>query len=110
MKHITTKEQFDSLLADKKNFIIFKHSTTCSISWWACREVYQSIDALWIQEIYLLDVLQYTELKMYVADKTHITHESPQVIIFHHGQVVADASHWSITKAWIQSSLERYPL
>jgi bacillithiol system protein YtxJ len=57
MKSLTTIEQYQDLLASQQDFIIYKHSSTCSISDKACRNVGQIIDELDLQEIYLLDVL-----------------------------------------------------
>lgn len=91
-------EHFDTLLASWTDFIIFKHSRRCSISWWACKELYQAIEELAIDNIYLLDVLTTIDLKYYVAEKMQIKHESPQVIIFQQGKAIAHASHRSISK------------
>lgn len=79
---LTSAEQFDTLINQKADFILFKNSATCSISSGACKEVYQAIDALSLDNIYILEVLDYPTLKMYVAEKTGITHESPQLLIF----------------------------
>lgn len=105
MKSLTTNSQFDQLLANKSDFIIFKNSATCSISGGACKEVYQAIDELQLDNIYKIEVLDSPELKIYVADVTGIRHESPQFLIFKKGVVTAHASHGSITKEWIRDNI-----
>jgi len=82
MHTLTSLEQFDQLIAAKADYIIFKHSTRCSISDGACREVYQAIDELQIDAVYLLDVLTTGDLKYDIADKIKVKHQSPQVLIF----------------------------
>jgi len=105
MKQLTSSEQFNDLLQKQASFLLFKHSSTCSISGWACKEVFQAIDELESEEVYMLDVLEYADLKYYIQDHTCITHESPQVIIFVWWKVVAYANHWRITKQWILDSM-----
>lgn len=105
MKLLTNIEQFQELLASRKDFIIYKHSSTCSISDKACRNVWQIIQDLNLEEIYLLDVHQTGDLKYEVADLVWVRHESPQVLIFHGGKLVAHASHLTITTGWFRQHL-----
>jgi bacillithiol system protein YtxJ len=69
MKLLTSLIQFEQLLVSGFDFIIYKHSSTCSISDKACRNVGQIIQELNLEEIYLLDVHQTGDLKYEVADK-----------------------------------------
>lgn len=105
MKHLTTIQQFHDLITNKEDFLVFKHSTRCSISGWACREVYQAIDELKLDNIYLLDVLTTWDLKHDLAEEIWVRHESPQVLIFKKGTLTAHESHDSITKERMRQSL-----
>lgn len=82
MKYLTTITQFEELLAHKSDFIVYKHSSTCSISDKACRNVWQIISELSLDEVYLLDVHVTGYLKYEVAEIVHVRHESPQVLLF----------------------------
>jgi bacillithiol system protein YtxJ len=82
MLSLTSLEQFQTLLASGKDFIIFKHSGRCSISGGACKEVFLAIDELELDAIYMLDVLNTGDLKYEIADAIAVKHESPQVLIF----------------------------
>lgn len=57
MNLLTSYEQYQDLKSSQTDWILFKHSTRCSISGGACRAVYQAIDELGIEDIYLLNVL-----------------------------------------------------
>lgn len=105
MKILTNSQQYDKLIISHWDFIVFKNSITCSISWGACKEVYQAVNELWLEEIYMLEVLEYPELKYYIADQTWVQHESPQLLIFRKWQPIAHASHYDITKDWIKNHI-----
>ena len=105
MKNITTNTEYDALIENKSDFVLFKNSPTCSISGGACKEVYKAIDALDIQDIYMIDVLNSGDLKYYVADQTGIQHESPQILIFKSGKLKVQASHTTITQERIQNNI-----
>jgi len=105
MKLLTTIDQVQALLEAKSDFIIYKHSSTCSISDKACRNVYQIINELSLQEIYHLNVLTTWDLKYEVADLFWVRHESPQALIFVGGKLIAHASHLSITTGWFRQHL-----
>ena len=87
MKQLTSYEQFQSLIESQSDWILFKHSGRCSISWGACKQVEMAISSLDLNTIYQLDVLNTWDLKYQIADFLKIKHESPQVIIFSQGKV-----------------------
>lgn len=75
--------------------LIYKHSTRCNISSIALNRLQkgpfpESID------FYLLDLLANRSLSNKVAEKLHVHHESPQVILVYKGEAVYDESHLSI--------------
>gem|GEM_PF-1201584 len=65
---LTNIDQFQALLDSKSDFIIYKHSSTCNISDKACRNVYQIVNELQLNNVYHLDVHQTGDLKYEVAD------------------------------------------
>jgi bacillithiol system protein YtxJ len=83
--------------------VFFKHSTRCSISTMALRDFQQS----WNKEmsgfrLYFLDLLAHRDVSNALADKTDITHQSPQVIVLKGNEVVYTASHEQISAPKIQ--------
>ena len=114
MTLLTSIDQFQALLDHQSplagihcwsDFIIYKHSSTCSISDKACRNVYQIVNELKLESVYHLDVLNTGDLKYEVADLVGVRHESPQVLIFRGAKLVAHASHLSITTWWFRQHL-----
>ena len=106
MQQLTTYEQFQSLIDSQSDWLLFKHSGRCSISWGACKEVEVAISDLWLDNIYQLDVLHTNDIKHQIADFLDIKHESPQVIIFKKWKVQSYANHSSITSGWITNELK----
>ena len=48
-------------------------------------------------EVSLIEVQRARELSTEIENRLGVTHESPQVIVLHNGQVVWNASHFDIT-------------
>jgi bacillithiol system protein YtxJ len=92
-KRVTEREAFDELVERSKQqpIVIFKHSTTCPISAAAYRQM-RDFDG----EVALVEVQRAGELSREIEEKTGVQHESPQVIVLRNGQVVWDASHFSV--------------
>lgn len=86
--------------------MIFKHSTTCSISLMAKMR----LENTWSFEQeqltpYYLDLKTYRHLSNEVAEKYAVTHESPQVLIIRKNECIYDASHLDISVDEIKETL-----
>ncbi len=94
---IITAEQLDSIqeASFHKPQLIFKHSTTCSISKMALSrfERAEAPDAI---DFYYLDLLNYRSISNAIAEKFQVHHESPQVILIKNGECTYDESHYGI--------------
>ena len=90
---IDGKEVFDDLMvrSNQEPVVIFKHSTTCSISTVAYSEMERVAG-----QVALVEVQSGRELSREIEARTGIEHESPQVIILRNGKAVWHASHWKI--------------
>jgi bacillithiol system protein YtxJ len=92
-----------------RTVLLFKHSTTCPIS----RGAWERFTAFMEQhpeiEYWRVLVRDNKELAVYIAEKTDIRHESPQVILFHQGKAIWKCSYHSINEANIKRQLERLP-
>lgn len=103
MEKLQDQHHFEQLRNSPEKFWIFKNSTTCSISNRACGVVSDTIQKGNIPNIYMLDVHQQPELKIYIADFLWIPHESPQLICIQNKEILWHASHGNITATWIES-------
>lgn len=88
------KMKAEEIFNKEGKFIIFKDSPTCEISRAAKEQVDQYSGPL---EIVIIDVLAEKELKMEVAEKYGVKHESPQILFISDQKCVANLSHWDIT-------------
>ncbi|MEJ0029401.1 MAG: bacillithiol system redox-active protein YtxJ [Bacteroidota bacterium] len=75
--------------------IIFKHSTTCSISAMALARM-QRASKTSNGKIYFLDLRAYRNVSNLVATAFDVQHESPQILIIDKGKSVYDRSHADI--------------
>lgn len=97
---LTTPEQVEQLIEESKAkpVVIFKHSTSCSISATAkSRLERQWADAgLTDVQPYYLDLLAYRPISRQIADQFEVRHESPQLLLIREGQCRYHASHLGI--------------
>ena len=96
----STIESIQQLEAvDKQSFnqpiVLFKHSTTCSISAMAKARLESASDGE-TPQLYYLDLLAHRDVSNAIADKYGIRHESPQVIVVQNGKAMYNASHGAI--------------
>lgn len=75
--------------------VIFKHSTTCSISNMAFARFERSAAPDTI-DFYYLDLLSFRAISNSIAEKFKVHHESPQVILLKNGTCTYDESHYGI--------------
>jgi bacillithiol system protein YtxJ len=74
--------------------VIFKHSTTCSISRMAKGRMEEGLEKLKSKaDIYYLDLLAYRSISNEIAKRWNIQHESPQILVIIDGKSIYDASH-----------------
>ena len=98
----TINDQTDLEIIDqlsyKKDVLIFKHSTSCSIS----SIVKKRLEENWDNEktgldTFLLDLIKYRALSNQISSKYTVHHESPQILIISKGKNVLDLSHLDIS-------------
>ena len=75
--------------------VIFKHSTTCSISKMSLARLERS-DAPTSIQFYYLDLLNYRAISNAIAEKFSVYHESPQILLIKNGECNYDESHGGI--------------
>ncbi len=101
--NLNSKEVVDQIIdveSESRTCIIFKHSTSCSISGMAHYRLSDDWDKrLDDTSFYYLDLLAYRDVSNYIAEKLQVHHESPQVIIVKNGETSYDVSHLDIQVA-----------
>ncbi len=90
-------EQLESIKAASfnKHQVIFKHSTTCSISRMAL-DRFERAAAPENVDFHYLDLLKYRPISAAIAEKFQVFHESPQVLLIKQGECIYDESHYGI--------------
>lgn len=96
---LTSPAQLDDIKAESADqpVLIFKHSTTCSVSAMALSRMERNWSESAGIKPYYLDLLANRSLSGQVADTFAVNHQSPQVLLIQDGKCVYDASHMSIS-------------
>lgn len=107
---LTTPEQLTDIARESHEHpvIIFKHSTTCSISAAAKGKIErQWADAgLADTPIYYLDLLRHRPLSAQIAEQFGVRHESPQLLLVQDGDCTYHASHMGIRLADVKAAVK----
>ena len=104
---LTQSEQITELAqsSHEQPVLIFKHSTTCSISAAAKSKIERQWADSGLAEvpIYYLDLLRFRPLSAQIAEQFGIRHESPQLLLIQGGECRYDASHMGIRLSDVKS-------
>ena len=96
---LTQPEQLTDIAqaSHEQPVLIFKHSTTCSISAAAKGKIErQWADSGLNLPIYYLDLLRFRPLSGQIAEQFGVQHQSPQLLLIKDGECAYDASHMGI--------------
>jgi bacillithiol system protein YtxJ len=105
MKQMTSKQDVDDALG-QDTAILFKHSTRCPISAAARAEMERYLELNPDAPVYTVDVNDDSETSRYLAEKTGIEHQSPQVIIARGGQPAWHANHFDVRADDLQRQVD----
>lgn len=103
---LTEEQEFENVLNNNTQFLMFKHSLTCPISKAAFDEYHQFLEEHKELPSYYLAVQEGRSLSNFIAEKFEIKHESPQIFYFENGSVKWHTSHGKITKVAIEEVTE----
>ncbi len=105
-KNITSIAQLEAI--EKESYevptILFKHSTSCSISAMA-KSRFERNSNTGNEIYYYLDLLRFRDVSNAIAEKFQVHHESPQVILLKSGEVIYDDSHMAISFDEVQKQI-----
>ena len=93
----------------KQPILIFKHSTSCSISSAALRRLERNWNENEMKDVklYFLDLLSYRAISKNIEDQFLVEHESPQILLIRNGQSVYHRSHFDIDYKNVRSEIEK---
>ena len=88
--------------------LILKHSQSCAVSFFAK----QNLDSVPLEEWpemdrSMVEVVRFRPVSQYLAQKTGVRHESPQVLVIANSEVIFHTSHSEVNKMNIQQAYEK---
>lgn len=107
-KKIDHIDQVNQIIAESTNrpVMIFKHSTSCSISAVSLSRLERCWDAdMSSLSTYYLDLLSYRDISNEIAKTFDVMHQSPQVLVIRDGKCIHESSHFGISCSEIKQSL-----
>ena len=103
---INTVEQLEQIKAASFTTpqVIFKHSTTCSISRMTL-DRFERAESPENVDFHYLDLLNYRAISNEIASFFQVHHESPQLLLIKDGECIYDESHYGIMMDELKSFL-----
>ncbi len=95
---LINKEQLSEIV-EKSSIVpqvIFKHSSRCGTSSMVLSRLERAETPEKI-DFYFLDLLSYRTISAEIAEKFHVYHESPQILLIKNGECTYDESHMGIS-------------
>ena len=88
--------------------LILKHSRSCSVSFFAKQNLDSVSPEEWPEmDRSMVEVVQHRPISQYLAAKTSVRHESPQVLVVANSEVIWHGSHSDVNKMNIQTAYEK---
>ena len=102
---LTDYSQIQKALENSEPFLVFKHSTRCSISSMAKSRFERTYDLEGVVAFYL-DLIAYRSISNQLVTDFSIQHQSPQLLFIQEGICTYNASHNSINIDEIKEKLQ----
>ena len=95
--HLDKMDALDSIsiASLQRPQVIFKHSTRCSISIMVKSRL-EKTQAPENIDFHYLDLLNYRDISNQIADRFHVHHESPQILVIKNGDCIYAESQGAI--------------
>jgi bacillithiol system protein YtxJ len=104
MKEMMSRQDADAAFGEEAA-LVFKHSNQCPISANARREMESLLSGGEPVPVYMVDVNDRRDVSDYVAERTGVEHQSPQVIVVRGGQAGWHADRFDITAQSVREGL-----
>ncbi len=105
MEKIANLEKLDEVLAQEDSFIIYKHSTTCSVSAGALGQMKKIEKEFPNLKIYEVLVIEDRPISLEIASRVKVVHKSPQLLLVKNQKCLWDISHFAIKFSAIKEQL-----
>jgi bacillithiol system protein YtxJ len=109
IQQLMTVEQWEEALKGTSNrpLLVFKHSTSCSVSAGAIEEFTNYVEDSKSSPIdfAIVHVIEERPVSNAIAEQLGVKHASPQAILVKDGAPIWDTSHWHITYAFLTEKL-----
>lgn len=106
-KKLESEQDLEQAIEESKDspVMLFKHSTTCSIS----STVLSRLERKWDLDIpaYFLDLRAHRDISQAIAERFDIRHESPQALLIADGKCQFHESHMGITVDAIKKATDK---
>ncbi|MDQ3073551.1 MAG: bacillithiol system redox-active protein YtxJ [Bacteroidota bacterium] len=96
-----------SSFSHEQPVLLFKHSNRCSISAAALARLERGLDDATEMKPFLVDVIGQRPISGEIAERLHIEHQSPQVLVIRNGECIYSASHFGIQPDDLKEALEK---
>jgi bacillithiol system protein YtxJ len=93
-------------IAEQDLVVVFKHSTTCPISYVADRQMRAFQASHPEVPVFKVLVREQRDLSRQIAEWTGVIHQSPQVIVLRRGAVAGEASQGDVTEEYLEEAIE----
>ena len=108
---LTELDQLTALAKEshQQPILIFKHSTSCSISRTALGRLERNWNESEMKNVkpYFLDLLSYRKISTTISNQFSVEHESQQLLIIKNGESIYDRSHLEIDYSSVKSELSK---
>jgi bacillithiol system protein YtxJ len=101
---LTDYSQIQKAMEQSEPFLVFKHSTRCSISSMALGRFERNFSLDTVQAFYL-DLIAYRSISNVLSEEFCVEHQSPQLLFIQSGNCTYNASHNSIDINEIKAKL-----
>jgi bacillithiol system protein YtxJ len=106
---LTQQNQIQDIIAESEEapVVIFKHSTSCSISATAKSRLERQWATAGLEGVkpYYLDLLAYRPISNLIAQTFAVEHQSPQLLLIKEGVCQYDASHLGINLGEVKKNI-----
>ena len=99
--HPQSLEEVAGIMLFKGSTFIYKHSTRCSVSLVAMKRLF-AVDPREDEQWVYIDVVAQRSLSLALSEELNVWHESPQLMMFLDGRVIAHGSHHRVNETTVE--------
>lgn len=107
-QRLASTEEADTLFAQTgRPVLIYKHSFACSICTFSMLSLERNLAEIEeAADVYFVDVRAERSISNYIAQKSGVTHQSPQAILLYKGHPYWHGSHSEVRAEYVMDALK----